>query len=124
MLVFTKMSNKCLGWLQSQPTNSCSKLTTEIPEIYSVKYIQGWQLTLLWRRPLSYRDQWTGFYMITASVMKELNTRPTSGTSFWCLYQLWTYFKHYPGVLIVDCEQVSTGCVEINVFLLNWVVLG
>ena len=34
------------------------------------------KLTLSWRRPLSYRnqsiDQWTGFYMITASVMKGL----------------------------------------------------
>ena len=38
-------------------------------------------LTLSWRRPLSYRNQsiicganqWTGFYMITASVMKGLN---------------------------------------------------
>ena len=32
-------------------------------------------LTLSWRRPLSYRNQsiWTGFYMITAAVMKELN---------------------------------------------------
>ena len=37
-------------------------------------------LTLSWQRPLSYRNQsidllvnqWTGFYMITASVMKEL----------------------------------------------------
>ena len=34
-------------------------------------------LTLSWRRPLTYRNQssanqWTGFYMITASVMKEL----------------------------------------------------
>ena len=37
-------------------------------------------LTLSWRRRLSYRNQsicsanqWTGFYMITASVMKEFN---------------------------------------------------
>ena len=31
-------------------------------------------LTLSWRRPLSYRNiLYTGFYMITASVMKELN---------------------------------------------------
>ena len=38
-------------------------------------------LTLSWRRPLSYRNQsidlranqWSGFYMITDSVMKELN---------------------------------------------------
>ena len=40
-------------------------------------------LTLPWRRPLSYRNQstdlqsranqWTGFYMITASVVEELN---------------------------------------------------
>ena len=29
-------------------------------------------LTLSWRRPLSYRNQSIGFYMITASVMKEL----------------------------------------------------
>ena len=29
-------------------------------------------LNLSWRRPLSYRNQWTGFYMITVSVMKEL----------------------------------------------------
>ena len=28
-------------------------------------------LTLSWQRPLA--NQWTGFYMITASVMKELN---------------------------------------------------
>ena len=38
-------------------------------------------LTLSWRRPLSYRNsplicrenQWASFYMITVSVMKELN---------------------------------------------------
>ena len=38
------------------------------------------QLTFSWRRPLSYRNQsivcsanqWTGFYMITVSAMKEL----------------------------------------------------
>ena len=34
-------------------------------------------LTLSWRRPLSYRNcsrnQWTGFYMITASALKELS---------------------------------------------------
>ena len=34
---------------------------------------KGLTLTLSWRRPLSCRaNQWTGFYMITASVMKEL----------------------------------------------------
>ena len=34
------------------------------------------ELTLSWRGPLSYKkraNQWTGFYMITASVMKELS---------------------------------------------------
>ena len=35
-------------------------------------YVSG-RLTLSWRRPLSYRNQWTGFYMITVSVMKELS---------------------------------------------------
>ena len=32
-------------------------------------------LTLLWRRPFA--NQWISFYMITASVMKELNTAVT-----------------------------------------------
>ena len=45
-------------------------------------YSASWAyLTLSWRRPLSCRNQsidiptnqWTGFYMITASVMKELS---------------------------------------------------
>ena len=43
-------------------------------------YANASELTLSWRRPLSYRNQsidlranqWTGFYIITASVMKEL----------------------------------------------------
>ena len=41
-------------------------------------------LTLSWRRPLSYRhgNQWTGFYMITASVMKGLNMFYRLGFSF------------------------------------------
>ena len=39
-------------------------------------------LTLSWRRSLSYRNQssanqWTGFYMITASLMKELKITET-----------------------------------------------
>ena len=41
-----------------------------------VKWFKYWNtLTLSWRRPLLYRraNQWTGFYMITTSVMKELN---------------------------------------------------
>ena len=48
---------------------------------YSLLTFQLFVLTLSWRRPLSYRNQsmicggsqWTGFYMITASVMKRLN---------------------------------------------------
>ena len=31
-----------------------------------------WVLTLSWRRPLS--NHWTGFYMITASIMKEFKS--------------------------------------------------
>ena len=38
-------------------------------------------LTLSWRRPLSYIN-WTGFYMITASVMKGLITREQEGISW------------------------------------------
>ena len=43
-----------------------------------VQVISFYQLTRSWRRSLSYRNQanqWTGFYMVTASVMKELNYR-------------------------------------------------
>ena len=44
--------------------------------------MRHFHLTLSWRRPLLYRNQsidlqsknqWTGFYMITAPIMKELN---------------------------------------------------
>ena len=44
----------------------------------------GTCLTLSWRRPLSYRNQQcTGFYMITASVMKELS-RNFNINHYWC----------------------------------------
>ena len=51
---------------------------------YCVKYsyynnmsFKHFRITLSWRRPLSYRNQsigsqWTGFYMMTASVVKEI----------------------------------------------------
>ena len=53
-------------------------------------YIIHW-LTLSWRRPLSYRtspsicseNQWTGFYMITASVLKGL-TFTTGHVFYFC----------------------------------------
>ena len=45
------------------------------------QYASNFSLTLSWQRPLWYRNQsidllckWTGFDMITASVMKDLNT--------------------------------------------------
>ena len=48
---------------------------------YSLLTFRLFVLTLFWRRPVSYRNQsmicggnqWTGFYMIMASVMKRLN---------------------------------------------------
>ena len=55
------------------------KTTTKIKVSFTEKKV--FFLTFSWRRPLSYRNQsilisranqWTGFYMITASVMKEL----------------------------------------------------
>ena len=50
---------------------------------FAVFTVKSFHLTLLWRRPLSYRNQsndlrsksWTGFYVITASVMKELKVK-------------------------------------------------
>ena len=39
-------------------------------ELFSEKQIKS--LTLSWRRPLLYRNQWTGFYVIGAFVIKEL----------------------------------------------------
>ena len=43
---------------------------------HTVILLTNWKnsLTLSWRRPLSYKNQ-SGFYMITASVMKELNQK-------------------------------------------------
>ena len=53
-----------------------------IPDIYygcsnaaKLSWNKNIFLTLSWRRPLSYRNQWTGFYMITASVMKGLRKK-------------------------------------------------
>ena len=47
----------------------------------------SWELTLSWRRPLSNRNQsanqWTGFYMIVASVMKELKVWTQSLHLIW-----------------------------------------
>ena len=53
--------------------------------LFAIPYYVRVSLTLSWRRPLSYRNQsidlfcksnhWTGFYMITAPVMKELNDK-------------------------------------------------
>ena len=53
-------------------------------------------LTLSWRRPLSYRNQsidllcsanqWTGFYMITVFVMKQLKDIATSITKVHCFF--------------------------------------
>ena len=37
----------------------------------------GYCLTLSWRMPLSYRNQSIDFYMITASVMKDLMEKNT-----------------------------------------------
>ena len=53
--------------------------------LFAIPYYVRVTLTLSWRRPLSYRNQsidlfcksnqWTGFYMITALVMKDLNDK-------------------------------------------------
>ena len=52
-------------------------------------------LTLSWRRPLSYRNsanQLTGFYMTTASVMKELRIKFLTHSP-WTQDVNWTYIR-------------------------------
>ena len=63
---------KSLVFLSFQEVKKCN---------IGVKWVN--MLTLSWLRPLSFcsTNQWTGFYMITASVMKEL-------TSMWNLQVL------------------------------------
>ena len=64
-----------------KPFSFCTLIVTPIKcrtkaSIYEYWYSICFHLTLSWRQPLSYRNQsnqWTGFYMITASVMKELS---------------------------------------------------
>ena len=70
-----------LGQYYPMGKNTCSKLIIE--ELIVL-------LTLSWRRPLLYRNQsidllanqWTGFYMITASVMKGLRILLWTG-AYW-----------------------------------------
>ena len=96
-------------------------------------------LTLSWRRPLSYgnqsidllckSNQWPGFYIITASVMKELNISYILYLCFYKLY-LWknpycTYEKIYsiarsqqPYYLANNSTKTSTHTLEsLHVFL-------
>ena len=75
-----------LGWVWLNITLvqvDCRILWPSIPQLTPLSDIANYFLyllsTLSWRRPLSYRNQSiglrskTGFYMITVSVMKELN---------------------------------------------------
>ena len=92
-------------------------------------------LTLSWRRSLSYRNQpidlRTGFYMITASVMKGLKwTNPLvkykclkprkspeqlSWRLFWCLHRwLWTTIRHRTQ-LTFTCSNSITETLEKDV---------
>ena len=79
-------------WLSHKIFNRGKVINFWCPKFPGLQYserISGWEfyeifyhLNLSWRGPLSYRNQsidlicrtnqWTGFYMITASVMKEL----------------------------------------------------
>ena len=64
----TKWANTLKQFVGKLPMNCLSVFD------HFVKFtFKGLTLTLSWRRPLSCgANQWTGFYMITASVMKEL----------------------------------------------------
>ena len=80
-----------------KPFSFCTLIVTPIKcrtkaSIYEYWYSICFHLTLSWRQPLSYRNQsnqWTGFYMITASVMKELSS-PTfiSRSASWILREI------------------------------------
>ena len=89
---------KCLFELQNQTELSTTNIQTapDYSSATAIMLVILWtdeihslhlknSLTLSWRRPLSYRNQpidllasqWAGFYMITASVMKELSKNVT-----------------------------------------------
>ena len=105
-------------------------------------------LTLSWRRPLSYRNQSidlrsklrTGFYMITASVMKELKWGKNE-EKYWVQHILWSskmlfcflinayvFFSNghirnvvstLPNVVKIDVENGNVVCTLSNVVLFN-----
>ena len=69
------MNTFCYRTNQVAASGFC-KETIKSTEVQPQNVLILLYLTLSWRRPLSYRNQsanqWTGFYMITGSVMKEL----------------------------------------------------
>ena len=75
--IFKGCRSGTLAWSRSSHFNSMFLFSTPLKQRFS-GICRGYRkgiLTLLWRRTLSYRNQtdWSGFYMITASVMKELS---------------------------------------------------
>ena len=86
-------------------------------DLQKLQCIPLWHLTLSWRRPLSYRNQsidlrsnqWTGFYMITAAVMKQLN---------WdCFYH---FYKDRPkNIRRIKLEKPPTWERKASMFLQN-----
>ena len=84
---FIDLSTGIEGYKFTTPHETCtspwyfSQVFTSFANVYELMWHS---LTLSWRRPLSYRNQWTGFYMITASVMREL--KPPVYISHWGVF--------------------------------------
>ena len=76
-------------WVVNGPNENRLKSTEHKTKIVHIRHWEDilkvsctFNLTLSWRRPLSYgnqSNQWTGFHMITGSVMKELISASRGG---------------------------------------------
>ena len=83
-------------WVVNGPNENRLKSTEHKTKIVHIRHWEDilkvsctFNLTLSWRTPLSYgnqSNQWTGFHMITGSVMKELISASRGGGEGWKIY--------------------------------------
>ena len=97
-------------------------------------------LTLSWRRPLSYRNQsidlfrkicgenqWTCFYMITASVMKgliQLSEMHRTGRVKICFFQFMLYLFQFAAIYTITRFFLSLTGVDSLISLIKWMLMA
>ena len=73
--LFNVVSVQANNWVvnKSKSQNKQYKITTKMRvQMDDMRHFLCFSLTFSWRRPICSANQWTGFYMITASVLKGL----------------------------------------------------